>query len=552
MTTNFRIVKACLLLACGLPVHIGLGTRIAVADELGISEPVFAKKRAERRIEEPPDRGIFYNAYEPTFYTGFAPRTQDPRRIHLHVGRGNQLRVTQLLSDDVVDGYARDLEIRRQTYRELVKGERIRLSQNDGLTPFDARLEAVGLSELVKKEGRLSPEDLRDRNLGLMERLNPGRVFRIDMPADEIIQRWISRLGPEDRGAIGRDRRLELINLLLPTRFWVTETKPAVGKALASLIAEAHELEGEAAARPGFESAFWDFFDLVSDGLYPRTGGRLRFAEFTALYPIGTFNDYTEFQGHQIPFYPTPGRRAFTTHQRTHTVDHIPTIVAYSYAPWLPYMHVGSNMHNSFHTLWWPMEVSRTDFLPETWVERADEGFEGTRYHYVWVLSRGPMSSGCTHLNNGHILELRQLLPAETDKLYSIDVFLNRSYDYDVFDIDGDFTPEVMGVKYFIAYSLRNKRPGELRVRDEREGYYSWLYSGDLEYDEDGSGHFAEVQSGRFVERSARKGPIYRDIALYEAEYQPQLIQFYRPADIPFARELRKVGLDHSFQEQGP
>lgn len=38
--------------------------------------------------------GVYYDRREPSFYTGFAPRTPDPRRLHLHVGRGNQLRVT--------------------------------------------------------------------------------------------------------------------------------------------------------------------------------------------------------------------------------------------------------------------------------------------------------------------------------------------------------------------------------------------------------------------------------------------------------------------------
>ena len=152
----------------------------------------------------------------------------------------------------------------------------------------------------------------------------------------------------------------------------------------------------------------------------------------------------------------SPGRRALTTHQRTHTVDHIPTVAVYSYSPWIPYMHVGTKLHNSFHTLWWRMEVDQTGFLPESWREASNESREGGRHTHLWLLSRGPMSSGCTHLTTGHISELRQLLPSETDKLYKVDTFLNRSYDYDVFDIDGDFEPEVMGVGYFVAYSLRN------------------------------------------------------------------------------------------------
>ena len=58
-------------------------------------------------LEEPPRYGMYYDRYEPAFYTGFAPRTLDPQRIHLHLGRGNQLRVTVVLGDDVLREYAR-------------------------------------------------------------------------------------------------------------------------------------------------------------------------------------------------------------------------------------------------------------------------------------------------------------------------------------------------------------------------------------------------------------------------------------------------------------
>ena len=126
-------------------------------------------------------------------------------------------------------------------------------------------------------------------------------------------------------------------------------------------------------------------------------------------------------------------------------------------------MHVGTNMHNSFHTLWWQMEPAHTGFLPAVWRDGNRDDRDGRPYRYLWLLSRGPMSHGCTHVNAGHIAELRQLLPAETERLYDVDVFYNQSQLYDVFDIDGDLTPEVMGVRYFIAYSLRDKTPDQLR-----------------------------------------------------------------------------------------
>jgi len=535
-----------LLVLAALLVGALLGASPAGADEPA-PEPVPVRPKT-RMLEGPPDYGTYYQRYEPTFYTGFAPRAAGPERIHLHVGRGNQLRISVVLSDETLQGYARDLQTRRDTYSALVDGGRIVLTQNRGLEGFEAELEEVELDDLVEEEDDLSPAELRERNLRLMERLNPGRVFRISLPADEVVRRWAAGLRPEDREAMDRDRRLDVLNGMLPTRLWVAEMDRGTRAQLQALVrqAPAPDTLGDGLP-PDLTTGFFALLQHVAPGLYPRKEGRIEFVEFTAIHPIGTFNDYADYHGRKIPLYPTPGRRAFTTHQRTHTADHIPTVAVYSYSPWLPYMHVGTKLHNSFHTLWWRMAVDQTAFLPESWREASLESRNGKPNSHLWLLSRGPMSSGCTHLTTGHISELRQLLPAETEQLYEVDVFLNRSYDYDVFDIDGDFEPEVMGVRYFIAYSLSNKLPKRLRVRNERGAYYDWLYAGELEIDAEGEGTFSELHDGRFVERVARKGSRYEQLPLYEAVYQPERIQFYRLVDIPFARELRKVGVNHAF-----
>jgi hypothetical protein len=232
-------------------------------------------------------------------------------------------------------------------------------------------------------------------------------------------------------------------------------------------------------------------------------------------------------------------------------VDHIPEVAVYSYSPWIPYMHVGKRLHNSFHTLWWRMNPGGTGFLPEELKGEGRTSREGDGYDYLWLLSRGPMSHGCTHVNAGHIAELRQLLPVEPERMQEVDVFINKSHLFDVFDIDGDLEPEVMGVRYFVAYSLRDKKPHKLRAPLERRAFYDWLYGGELEYREDGSGWFQDIRDGRFVGRKAVDGRQYRGIALYEAEYEPEKIQFYRMVDIPFARELRRAGVDSDPQAGG-
>src|SRR5262245_57473841 len=405
-----------------------------------------------RMLEQPPQYGLYYDRYEPAFYTGFAPRTLDPKRLHVHLGRGNQLRVTVVLSDDVLREYARDLRERRRSYRALIDSGRMVLTQNRAFEEFERRLDDAAVERMVAEEASLPRDALRERNLQLLERLNPGRVFRIRLSVDELIRRWVTALRPADHARMDTARQLELLNLMLPTRLYVTELEPAVSAQLAALVRRCPPGPGEPLDLDQVRPAFVQLFERVSDGIYPVRDGMLDFAEFTAIYPVGTFNQYTTVHGREIPEYPTPGRRALTTHQRTQTIDHVPTDLIYSYFPWLPYMHVGTRLHNAVHTLFWRMRPADTPFLPASWRAVRDEA--GHPYEYLWLLSRGPMSHGCTHLNAGHISELRQLLPAEVERLPDVDVFYNTSPLYDVFDIDGDFEPEVMGVRYFIAYSL--------------------------------------------------------------------------------------------------
>jgi hypothetical protein len=500
--------------------------------------------------EELTSYAIFYSDYEPTFYTGFAPRAQDSRRLHLHVGRGNQLRVTQVLSDRVVATYVRDLQIRYRGYRELIDNEKVVLTQNSGFEDFEKQIRELDVEALVDAEQGLSSEQLRERNLELIKQLNPDRIFSIHIPESKLLDQWKSQLRPADRKSMKKQRQLELLNQMLPTRLWLTELDAEITAALKNLVGMALDVDDDKADNQGrFNDAYFQLLDQISGGIYTKSGGQLQFDEFTAIYPIGSLNQYTKYKGRQIPLYPTPGKWLLTTHQRSKTVDHIPTVSIYSYSPWIPYMHVGKKLHNSFHTLWWRMTPS-TKFLPDELKQAGSKSREGGEHDFMWLLSRGPMSHGCTHINTGHILELRQLLPAETEDLYKVEFFLNKSHLFDVFDIDGDMQPEVMGVRYFVAFSLRNKRPDKLRAPIERKAFYDWLYGGELVYDDQGRAYFKQIRDAHFVGRRAVDGDEYKDILLYEAAYQPQKLQFYSMVNIPFARELRKLGVGQPLKER--
>lgn len=78
---------------------------------------------------EPP-QGVYFHWYEPSFYTGFAPRSQDPSRIHIELSRGNQVRVTVVLGEAELDAYLDDLALRRKTYQEMIDRGVLVLSTN--------------------------------------------------------------------------------------------------------------------------------------------------------------------------------------------------------------------------------------------------------------------------------------------------------------------------------------------------------------------------------------------------------------------------------------
>ncbi len=73
----------------------------------------------------------------------------------------------------------------------------------------------------------------------------------------------------------------------------------------------------------------------------------------------------------------------------------------------------------------------------------------------------------------------------------------------------------------------------------------AWLYAGEFELDSDGKAWLLDVQDGRFVERTAKRGRRYARLPLHEAAYERERFQFYKLIDISFARELRKLGVNH-------
>src|SRR5262245_28127866 len=137
-------------------IRVALIALLALTWLIVFLRPEAASIHGSSLLEEQSRFGVYYNRYEPAFYTGFAPRTNDPRRIHLHLGRGDQLRVTVVLADDVLREYARDLLSRYRTYQALIEDGRLTLTQNRGFEDFERRLKNAHVEQLVSTKATLS------------------------------------------------------------------------------------------------------------------------------------------------------------------------------------------------------------------------------------------------------------------------------------------------------------------------------------------------------------------------------------------------------------
>src|SRR5499426_3492505 len=166
---------------------------------------------------EPP-QGIYFYWYEPSFYTGFAPRTQDPERVHIELARGNQVRVTVALGDRELDAYAGDLVERRAIYQEMIDKRVIVLTTNRQYERFTTRLDEVGAAGVAAAHDR-------EQTIELMAKLNPERVFRIRMPLEEVAKRWQPILASLDAGA-SDGQKLDAANAVLPGRVNLTALSP--------------------------------------------------------------------------------------------------------------------------------------------------------------------------------------------------------------------------------------------------------------------------------------------------------------------------------------
>ena len=493
--------------------------------------------------------GVFFNDYDPNFYTGFAPRVQERERIAIHLGRGNQLRVRMVLSDATIANYLPDQAARYDMYRELIEKKIITLTANRAWEAYHEKVAAIKLHELAAGRDKMAADAWRDLNLEWMNRLVPGRLFHIRKDFRSLMDGFAETLtaGPVPDTL---DARLDRINTLMSYRLFAYDLTPDQTTALSELTTLAGSGPAEA-----FRAKAGAFFHDITGGIYPVKNGFLDFYELTTIYPAGTLDATIVYKSRTIPQYPTPG--VWPLIPRDHgkgflgMVDYISSAGYYGLMPMLPYEYGGGGYYNAIHNTGISNWITGHALLPESWRLYTGGSRNGKPYNRVAITSRGPVSHGCTRLSSGHLTELREMLPSTSEGMKGIVHYRNLSHCYDVFDPKGDGEARVMGVQYYFAFRHTDSRvANQIWVQNNRKDFYGWLYGDEIAYGPVGEVSFKEAWDGKFVKRKAVQGKRYQNIGLYEAPYEPEYLQFYTINGVDklsepgmnFNRELRRVG----------
>ncbi|MGI9371480.1 MAG: hypothetical protein ACR2OJ_03215 [Hyphomicrobiales bacterium] len=499
-----------------------------------------------------PAPGIYFNWYEPSFYAGFAPRSQNPDRFHVELSRGNQVRLTMVLGGDEMDSYLEDLVYRRDTYQKLIDQGTLKPSVNNNYQRFADKIDEMKLAEVVAGRGSMEKTAYWTKTAELMKELNPGAIFYIHMPLDKVLADWHGVLAATPEEALGKkETQLDLANAVLPGRVNAYALTAEQVDALTAIAAEART---KGADDPTFVEQAKNFLTSVTKGYYTLRDGYVDAIEFTRIMPAGTVKAYVNTKHGKLPGFGVTGVWGLMERAQgrgiTGMVDYLSSNPGYGFIPLLAYQHAGGVYYNAFHNAGIRSPVG-TRYLPKSWRSVSSERNPKHKYKNLWLVSRGPASHGCTRLDSGQMSEMRHMMPSDQKSMVGMATYRNLPQCYDVFDIDGNGTPEVMGVQYYVAYVSKGHKPVKPWAPNTRKPYYNWLYGENISFNDDGSAVIKNVPVCRFVgKKKAAEANVLQDIPLYEAPFEPGPIQFYTiksvsfesRAGMEFNRELRRIG----------
>lgn len=495
------------------------------------------------------------NGYYPSFYTGFAPRVSDPARIHLRLARGNQTRVSIVLDEETLQNYLFDLVKRYRFYQRATSGSHplVNVRPDEGtknrvlpqLSYFQRIIESDTYGILPFTASGASPEAVHAKSLETLAALNPKRVFNLRIDLTPEFLRWKSRIrtmlsGVSDIPAyftIKSSNTVIALNELLPGR--VNVTLSPSGETLAQLATAAQLALNDSTPDDELVLALKKLFQIATHDRYDfalnctsAAQCTLSYSEFTAIYPTGSVKDFTRDEnGNSIPDFSTPGLWSFVS-RGSREVDNIREESYYGWAPKMDYERAGNGFHNP--------AVRFTSLSRELKTQLNLPAQHGT----FWSVKRGGVSHGCSRLPLGHIWEMRHLFPVVDKEMTQVNYFGSDPRDFDVYDIDGDGKPEVMGVEYLISYGLKEadgigSREGtDLKIgRENKNAFYQTLYGTKDVFRQLDDGNFLflspTVSLPSYLDRLKKKVTarlsLQGDFPLYEQTYERDKVQFYLP-----------------------
>jgi len=262
------------------------GALFALLFMLLSSSQLYAAPFSERWKNAEP-YGVLFNQYDPNFYTGFAPREQNKENITIFLGRGNQVRVRIVLSDDSINHYLEDQVARHDLYKEVIDKKVITLTTNKSWELYDEKIQEEKLPDLVARKAELSPDEWRQLNLDAIDSLNPGRLHHIQRDFSKMTVDFASSLKSAEAPKSLEDK-LVLINDFFPYRIYLTDLKEEQDAAFTELISLAKADDNDA-----FAVKAEVFFKDITANLYAVNDDKLDFFEFTTVFPAGTYDATT-------------------------------------------------------------------------------------------------------------------------------------------------------------------------------------------------------------------------------------------------------------------
>src|SRR5262249_34156477 len=140
------------------------------------------------------------------------------------------------------------------------------------------------------------------KSVEIMTALNPERIFRIHLPFDRAAAAWHSTL--TSAGLNSDAGRLDAANAILPGRINLTQLSAPLAAALSKAAETARSSPADSAA---FREQAAAFLDQATGGHYRVRDGFVDAVEFTSIYPAGTVEGTTTYQGEKLPDFGVTG-----------------------------------------------------------------------------------------------------------------------------------------------------------------------------------------------------------------------------------------------------